>query len=83
MDLNILEPALIIFLLVIAILKNIETKINSLKKLKAAGFKINVYKSFSARDILEYLGFKITRQALMTLSDKVHVIKDTVVRTKK
>ena len=29
-----------------------------LKKLKAAGFKINAEKSFFARDNLEYLGFK-------------------------
>ena len=33
-----------------------------LKKLKAAGFKINAEKYFFARDNLEYLGFKITRQ---------------------
>ena len=33
-----------------------------LKKPKAAGFKINAKKSCFARDNLEYLGFKITRQ---------------------
>ena len=32
-----------------------------LRKLKAAGFVINVDKSFFARDNLEYLGFKIAR----------------------
>ena len=42
-----------------------------LKKLKAAGFKINVEKSFFSRDNLEYLGFKITRQGIMPLPDKV------------
>ena len=29
-----------------------------LKELKSAGFKFNAEKSFFARDILEYLGFK-------------------------
>ena len=33
-----------------------------LKKLNAAGFKINAEKSFIARDNLEYVGFKITRE---------------------
>ena len=47
-----------------------------LNKLKAAGFKIN-------RGNLEYLGFKITRQYIMPLSDKVQVIKSIVVLTNK
>ena len=36
-----------------------------LKNLKAASFKINAEKSFFARDNLEHLGFKITRQCIM------------------
>ena len=54
-----------------------------LKKLKAAGFKINVEKSFFVRDNLEYLGIKITRQVIMPLPDKVQVIKDIAVPTNK
>ena len=46
-----------------------------LKKLKVAGFNINAEKSFFARDNLEYLGFKITRKAIMPLPDKVQAIK--------
>ena len=42
-----------------------------LSKLKAAGFKINAEKSFFARDNLEYLYFKIIRQGIMALSDKI------------
>ena len=45
---------------------NFEDHLNKLKivlkKLKAAGFKINEEKSFFARNNLKYLGFKITRQ---------------------
>ena len=40
-----------------------------IKKLKAVGFKINVEKSFFARDNLEYLGFQKTRQGIMPLPD--------------
>ena len=40
-----------------------------LKKLKAAGFKINAEKSFFTRDNLEYLGFQITREGIMLLPD--------------
>ena len=54
-----------------------------LKKFKAAGFKINAEKSFFARDNLEYLGFKITRQGIMPLPDKVQAIKDIAVPTNK
>ena len=43
-----------------------------LKILKAAGFKIIEEKSFFARDNLEYLGFKITRQGIMPLPDYTH-----------
>ena len=52
-----------------------------LKKSKAAGFKINAKKSFFARDNLEYLGFKISRQGIMPLPDKVQAIKDIAVPT--
>ena len=52
-------------------------------KLKAAGFKINAEKLFFARDNLEYLGFKIRRQGIMPLPDKVQSIKDIAVPTNK
>ena len=47
-------------------------------KPKAAGFKINVAKSFFARNNLQYLGIKLTRQGIMPLPDKVQVIKDVM-----
>ena len=52
-----------------------------LKKLKIAGIKINAEKSFFARDNLEYLGFKITRQGIMPLPDKVQAITHIAVST--
>ena len=56
---------------------NCEDHLNKVKivanKLKAAGFKIYTEKSFFARDNLEYLGFKITRQGIMPLPDKVQL----------
>ena len=52
-----------------------------LKKLKAACFKINVEKSFFARFSLEYLSFKITKQYMMHLPDKVQAIKYAAVPT--
>ena len=53
-----------------------------LKKLKVAPFiKINAQKSFFARDNLEYLGFKKTRQGIMPLPDKVQAIKHIAVPT--
>ena len=52
-------------------------------KQNSAGFKINAEKSFFARDNLEYLTFKITRQDMMPLPDKVKVIKDIAVPTNK
>ena len=54
-----------------------------LKKLKAAGLKINAEKQVFAKDNLEYLGFKITRQGIMPLPDKVQAIKDIAVPTNK
>ena len=52
-------------------------------KLNAAAFKINTEKSFFDRDNLEYLGFKITRQGILPLPDKVQGIKDIAVTTNK
>ena len=54
-----------------------------LKKLKAAGFKINAEKSKFARDNLEYLGFKISRQGITPLPDKVQAIVYIAVPTNK
>ena len=54
-----------------------------LKKLKVAGFKINAEKSFFDRDNLEYVGFKITRQYITPLPDKVQAIKDIAIPTNK
>ena len=54
-----------------------------LKKLKVAGFKINVRKSFFAKDNLDYLGFKIIRQGIMPFHDKVQTIKLIPVPTNK
>ena len=54
-----------------------------LKKLKAAGFKINAEKFKFARDSLEYLGFLITRQDIMPLPNKVQAIKHIAVPTYK
>ena len=53
-----------------------------LKKLKAAGFKINAEKLFFARDDLEYVFTKITRQGIMPLPDKVQAINNIAVPTK-
>ena len=54
-----------------------------LKKLKAAGLKINAEKSFFARDKLDYLGLKKNRQGIMSLPDKVQAIKFMAVPTNK
>ena len=42
---------------------------------------MNVEKSFFARNELEYIGFKITRQGIMSLRDKVDTIKNIAVPT--
>ena len=67
--------------------ENFEDHLNKikivLKKLKAAGFKINTFKSFFVGDNLEYLGIKITRQGIMSLPDNVQIINDTAVPTNK
>ena len=52
-----------------------------LKKLKSAAFKINADKLIFARDNLEYLGFKITRQGIMPLQDKLQASKQIAVPT--
>ena len=66
---------------------NFEVHLNKAKivlyKVKPVGFKINAEKSFCARDNLDYLGFKISRQGIMPLSDKVQAIKDIAVPTNK
>ena len=54
-----------------------------LSKLKSAGFKVNAEKSFFARSSLEYLGFKITREGIMPLPDKVQAIKNIAPPTTK
>ena len=50
-----------------------------LKILKAAGFNINAKKLFFAKENLEYFGFKITRQGIMPLPDKMQAIKHIAV----
>ena len=66
---------------------NFENHLNKikivLKRLQAVCFKINAEKSFFARDNLEHLGLKITRQGIMPLPDKVKVINDIAVTTNK
>ena len=54
-----------------------------LSKLQKAGFKVNADKSFFAQDQLEYLGFKITRNGIMPLPDKVQAIQNLAVPTTK
>ena len=54
-----------------------------LNKLLSAGFKVNAEKSFFARSSLEYLGFKITREGIMPLPDKVEAIKNIAPPTTK
>ena len=66
---------------------NFQDHLNKVKigwnNLNVAGFKINAEKLFFIRDKLEYLGFKITRQGIMPLPDKVQAIKDIAVPTNK
>ena len=67
--------------------KSFEDHINKLdkvlSKLNQKGFKVNADKSFFARNELEYLGFRITRQGITPLPDKVEVIKNIAVPTTK
>ena len=55
----------------------------AISKLNQKGFKVNVEKSFFARNKLEYLGFRITRQGIMPLPDKVEAIKNIALPTTK
>ena len=50
-----------------------------LSKLKSVGLKVNAFKSFFARNELEYLGFKTTREGIIPLPDKVEAIKNIAV----
>ena len=65
--------------------KSLEDHINKLdkvlSKLKPAGFKANVEKSYFTRNELEYLSFKITREGIMPLHDKVEAIKNLAIPT--
>ena len=49
--------------------KSLEDQINKLDKVflksKSVGFKVNAEKLFSARNELEYIDFKITREGIM------------------
>ena len=62
-------------------LNKLDTVLNKLQK---SGFKVNAEKSFFCQSELEYLGFKITREGIMPLPDKVQAIKNiSVPKTKK
>ena len=61
-------------------IKKLDKVINCLKQ---KGFIVNAEKSFSARNELEYLGFGKSRQGVMLFPDKVEVIKNIAVLTKK
>ena len=67
--------------------KFLEGHINKLdkvpSKLKSAGFKVNAEKSVDSRNELEYLDFKISREGIMPLPDKVEAIKNIAVPTTK
>jgi len=54
-----------------------------LDKLLKAGLKVNAEKSFFAQDNLEYLRFKITRNGIMPLPNKVQAIQNIAVSTAK
>ena len=60
--------------------KSFEDHINKLdkvlSKVNQKGFKVNTKKSFFARNELEYLGFRTTRQGIMPLPQKVEAIKN-------
>ena len=47
-----------------------------LKKLNQKGFEVNAEKSFFVRNELKYLEFRIIRQGIMPLPDKVEAIKN-------
>ena len=54
-----------------------------LSKLNQKGFKVSAEKFFFARNGLEYLGFRITKQGIMPLPDIVEAIKNIAVPTTK
>ena len=54
-----------------------------LSKLKSAGFKVNAEKYFFVRNELEYLGFKMSREGIIPLSDKVEALKNIDIPTTK
>ena len=54
-----------------------------LSKLNQKGFNANAEKSYFAKDELEYLGFRIIRQGIMPLPDKVEAIKNIEVPSTK
>ena len=56
---------------------------NVLSRLESAGFIVNAEKSFFARNVLEYLGFKVTKQCIMPSPDKVKATKNIAVSTTK
>ena len=59
-----------VWTLIDALLINlINTLDKVLSKLNQHGFKVNAEKSFFARNKLEYLGFRITRQGTIPLPD--------------
>ena len=62
---------------------HINKLVKVLSKLDQKGFKVNAEKSFFARNKLEYLGFRISRQGIMPLPNKVEAIKKNVVPTTK
>ena len=66
--------------------KSFEDHINKLDKVLSKqikkGLKFNAEKTF-ARNKLEYLGFRIVRQGIMPLPDKVEAIKNIAVPTTK
>ena len=63
--------------------KSLEVNFKNLDKdltiLKSAGFNINAEKSLFTRNKLEYLDFKITKQGIMPLPDKVEALKNITV----
>ena len=49
-----------------------------LSKLKSAGFKVNEERSSIARNVFEYLSFKIISASIMPLPNKVEAVKNTI-----
>ena len=68
---------------VLIICHHVEKLDRVLNRLKTAGFEVNAETSFFARNKLECLGYKITREGIMPLPDKVEAITDIAVPTTK